>query len=112
MGIISRLKAKSSAKAENESLRAAAESNLTKFLATHSGVEGWLEPATGINRESLLLVAGDGEWNRRVVPSLDWAHKFCVKRGVPVFQAGIVPYPKRMRDWNEAHREKKEHPEF
>ena len=112
MGIISSWKAKSAAKAHDESVRASAESSLTAFLGSHSGVEAWLEEAAGINRESILLVAGSGEWNRRVVPSLDWARKFCAKRGIPVFQAGIVPYPQRMRDWNERHRIKKERPEF
>ena len=49
---------------------------------------------------TLLLVAHDGEWTRRRVPSVDWAHKFCNRLQVPSYDAAVVGVPQRMRDYN------------
>lgn len=78
--------------------------HLTAFIASRPGVEVWVEEATGINKASLLLVAGTGEWTRRAVPSTDWARDFAVKAGLSVHRAGLDPYPQRMRDWDLAQR--------
>ena len=56
---------------------AADEQHLREFVATRRGVEGFVEPRTAVSDVTLLLVAHDGEWTRRRVPSVDWAHKFC-----------------------------------
>ncbi|MFB9620062.1 hypothetical protein [Brooklawnia cerclae] len=77
---------------------------LMSFIASRRGVEAWVEPPTSFNRPSLLLVAHDGEWVRRGVPSSDWAYDFCAKQGIPVYQGGVVPYPQRKRDWDARHR--------
>ena len=56
---------------------AADEQHLLDFVTTRRGVEGFVEPRTAVSDVTLLLVAHDGEWTRRRVPSVDWAHKFC-----------------------------------
>jgi hypothetical protein len=45
-------------------------------------------------------VAIDGEWTRRRVPSVQWAHNFLNKLGVPSYDAAVVGYPPRMREYN------------
>ena len=77
---------------------------LDGFVATHRGVEVWVEPATGFNKASILLVAGDGEWTRRTVPSTQWAQGYADAAGLRAYPAGIVGYPQRMRDWDIQHR--------
>lgn len=77
---------------------------LVGFIAARRGVEGWVEPATQFNRPSLLLIAHDGEWVRRAVPSGPWAFEFCSRQGIPAYQAGVVPYPQRKRDWDAGRR--------
>jgi hypothetical protein len=47
-----------------------------------------------------VLVAADGEWTRRRVPSAEWAHDFARRRGIPSFDAAVSGYPPRMREWN------------
>lgn len=77
---------------------------LDGFIAARRGVEGWIEPATQFNKPSLLLIAHDGEWVRRAVPSGDWAFDYCDRHAIPAYQAGVVPYPQRKRDWDARHR--------
>lgn len=77
---------------------------LGTFMTGRRGVEGWIEPATQFNKPSLLLIAHDGEWVRRAVPSGDWAYDFCARQGIPAYQAGVVPYPQRKRDWDARNR--------
>ena len=76
------------------------ETHLLEFVSTHRGVEGFVEPRTAVSDVTLLLVAHDGEWTRRRVPSVDWAHKFCNKHQVPSYDAAVVGIPQRMRDYN------------
>ena len=49
---------------------------------------------------TLLLVAHDGEWTRRRVPSVKWAHEFANQHRVPSYDAAVVGVPQRMRDYN------------
>ena len=49
---------------------------------------------------TLILIAHDGEWTRRRVPSVPWAHDFCNRHQVPSYDAGLVGIPQRMRDYN------------
>lgn len=73
---------------------------LDEFVVTRRGVEVWVESPTSFNRPSVLLIASDGEWTRRTVPSVRWGHDFASKRHLAHYDAGVVPYPQRMRDWN------------
>ena len=76
------------------------EQHLLDFIRTRRGVEGFEEPPTVISGITLLLVAHDGEWTRRRVPSVQWAHRFANKHGVPSYDAAVVGIPQKMRDWN------------
>ena len=76
------------------------EKHLAEFARTRRGVEGFVEPRTAVTDVTLMLVAHDGEWTRRRVPSVDWAHQFANKAGVPSYDAGVVGYPARMREYN------------
>ena len=70
------------------------------FVATRQGVEGFVEPRTAVSDVTLLLVAHDGEWTRRRVPSVKWAHDFANSHHVPSYDAAVVGVPQRMRDYN------------
>jgi hypothetical protein len=75
------------------------ENDLEEFVTTREGVEGYVEPRTAVNDVTLLLVAWDGEYRRRRVPSSDWAYKFCQRRGIRAYEAGVVGIPQHMRDY-------------
>ncbi|GAA1479178.1 hypothetical protein GCM10009623_36240 [Nocardioides aestuarii] len=76
------------------------EQHLTTWVSERRGVEGFVEPRTAVSDVTLLLVAHDGEWTRRRVPSVQWAHQFCNKHQVPSYDAAVVGIPQRMRDYN------------
>lgn len=81
------------------------EVHLRDFIESRRGVEGFVEPRTAVSDVTLLLVAHDGEWTRRRVPSVDWAHKFANKHQVPSYDAAVVGIPQRMRDYNRRRKE-------
>jgi hypothetical protein len=81
--------------------------HLLEWLASRRGVEGFVEPRTTVTEVTLLLVAHDGEWTRRRVPSVEWAHQFANKNGVPSYDAAVVGIPQRMREWNRRQKEQK-----
>ncbi len=88
-------------------VRAAApadEEHLQSFMTTRRGVEGFVEPRTAVSDVTLLLVAHDGEWTRRRVPSVQWAHDLCNTHLVPSYDAAVVGIPQRMRDYNRRRR--------
>lgn len=76
------------------------EQHLRDWVAERRGVEGFVEPRTAVSEVTLLLVAHDGEWTRRRVPSVKWAHTFCNKHQVPSYDAAVVGIPQRMREYN------------
>jgi hypothetical protein len=78
--------------------------HLTTWVEGRRGVEGFVEPRTAVSDVTLLLVAHDGEWTRRRVPSVRWAHDFCNRHQVPSYDAAVVGVPQRMRDWNSRQR--------
>lgn len=73
---------------------------LTEFTRTHRGVEAFVEQPTQVTQATLLLIAWDGEWTRRRVPSTDWAHSFAEQLQIPGYDAAVVGYPQRMREYN------------
>jgi hypothetical protein len=73
---------------------------LREWVRGRKGIEGFVEPRTAITDTTLLLVAIDGEWTRRRVPSADWAHTFANKLGIPSYDAAVVGIPDRMREYN------------
>ena len=76
------------------------EQHLHEWVGARRGVEGFVEPRTAVSDVTLLLVAHDGEWTRRRVPSVKWAHDFCNRHQVPSYDAVVVGVPQRMRDYN------------
>jgi hypothetical protein len=81
------------------------EQHLQAFVTERRGVEGFVEPRTAVSDVTLLLVAHDGEWTRRRVPSVQWAHTFCNRHQVPSYDAAVVGIPQRMRDFNRRRKE-------
>ena len=81
------------------------EKHLAEFARSRRGVEGFVEPRTAVSDVTLMLVAHDGEWTRRRVPSVEWAHRFANKNGIPSYDAGVVGYPARMREYNRRKKE-------
>ncbi|HWJ67569.1 MAG TPA: hypothetical protein VNT31_12905 [Nocardioides sp.] len=76
------------------------EGHLRTWVQERRGVEGFVEPRTAVSEVTLLLVAHDGEWTRRRVPSVKWAHDFCNRLQIPSYDAAVVGVPQRMRDYN------------
>ena len=72
---------------------------LDEFLRTHKGVEGYIEPRTATNPTSLLLVDRDGDHARAPVREPRDAARWCERHGVPVYDASVIGYPKRMKDF-------------
>jgi hypothetical protein len=74
---------------------------LEDFVRTRRGVEGFIEPRTTVTQTTLLLIAHDGEWTRRRVPSPDAARQFAHRMAMPIYDIALVGYPQRVRDYNE-----------
>ena len=74
--------------------------HLQSWVTERRGVEGFVEPRTAVSDVTLMLVAHDGEWTRRRVPSVEWAHRFANQHSVPSYDAAVMGYPARMREYN------------
>ena len=81
------------------------QEHLHTWVTARRGVEGFVEPRTAVSDVTLLLVAHDGEWTRRRVPSVNWAHDFCNRQQIPSYDAAVVGIPQRMRDYNRRQKE-------
>ncbi|WP_205745926.1 hypothetical protein [Egibacter rhizosphaerae] len=79
---------------------AQAVSDLKEFLGSRRGVEAYVEPPTAVYAMTLVLVAGDGEYIRRPVKHAKQAHQIADDAGIPIYDARIVGYPQRMRDYD------------
>ncbi len=82
------------------------QQHLLEWIRARRGVEGFVEPRTTVTDVTLLLVAHDGEWTRRRVPSEKWAHDFANRNSVPSYDAGLVGIPDRMREYNRVQKER------
>jgi hypothetical protein len=67
------------------------------FVTTRSGVEAYMEPRTLTYPLSVVLVALDGEWKRFHLADDSFIRSLTSSHGIPVFDAGKVGYPERMR---------------
>jgi len=76
------------------------QEHLTSFARGHTGVEAFVEPPTALSTTTVVFVASTGEWTRRRVRDARTAHELANKLGVPSYDASVVGYPQRMRDWN------------
>jgi hypothetical protein len=73
--------------------------HLHDFVRTRRGVEAYVEPATTVTPPTVLLVASSGEWTRRRVLDPSLLRGLAEDLHVPVYDARLVGYPQRMRDW-------------
>jgi hypothetical protein len=78
--------------------------HLKAFARDHTGVEAFVEPPTAVSTTTVVFVANTGEWTRRRVRDARVAHELANKLGIPSYDAAVVGYPQRMRDWNQKHR--------
>lgn len=76
---------------------------LADWVAARRGVEVFVEPKTPVTPVSMLLVASDGEFTRRAIDSPQDAKSFARDHSLPVYDATIVGYPQRMRDYSRRH---------
>jgi hypothetical protein len=73
---------------------------LEAFALERKGVEGFIEPRTATQPTTLLLVDREGDNLRAAVRDPEDAVAFCAKYGIPVYEAQVVGYPKRMREFD------------
>jgi hypothetical protein len=84
--------------------RNAVRDHLKGFATSRRGVEAYVEPATNVSPESIVLVATDGEWTRRAVGSRKAAFELARSLEIPVYDVLLTGYPKRMREWSSRQR--------
>lgn len=77
---------------------------LEAFAQERKGVEGYIEPRTATNPTTLLLVDRDGDHLRAPVREPQDAAAFCSKLSIPVYDAQVIGYPKRMKDFDKRRR--------
>lgn len=78
--------------------------HLEQFIANRQGVEAYLEPKTTVTDVTVMLIAHDGEWTRRRVPSPQAARTWGHRMGIPVYDVALTGYPQRKRDFDERRR--------
>lgn len=76
------------------------ERHLAEFAGSRRGVEAYVEPATTVTATTVVLIAADGEWTRRRVAGPGAARALADKLRIPLYEAAVVGYPRRMREWN------------
>jgi hypothetical protein len=74
--------------------------HLEEFASTQEGVEAFIEPQTTVTETTIVLVARSGQWTRRRVPDAETAFAWARKLGIPCYDAKLVGYPQRMRQWD------------
>ncbi len=85
----------------------AARAHLAEFTSSRRGVEAYVEPATNITATTVVLIAHDGEWTRRALPSRPVAFEVARGLDVPVYDVNLTGYPARMREWTARQRRPK-----
>jgi len=79
--------------------------HLEQFIASRRGVEAYLEPKTTVTDVTVMLIAHDGEWTRRRVPSVAAARAWGNRQGIPVYDVALTGYPQRKRDYDERRKQ-------
>jgi hypothetical protein len=77
---------------------------LELFISARKGVEGYIEPRTATQPTTLLLVDRDGDHVRGPVRDHRQATAFCNQHSIPVYDAAVIGYPRRMRDFESGRR--------
>jgi hypothetical protein len=81
-----------------------ARAHLAEFASSRRGVEAYVEPATNVTSTTVVLIAHDGEWTRRALPTRPEAFETARGLGVPVYDVNQTGYPARMRAWTARQR--------
>ena len=63
--------------------------------------------ATTSRATTVVLVAHDGEWTRRALPSRPVAFDVARSFDIPVYDVNLTGYPQRMREWTSRQRKPK-----
>lgn len=74
------------------------------WVASHTGVEAFVEPKTTVTELTVVLIANDGEWTRRRVGGEKGARRLSDQLKIPVYDVQKVGYPQRMRDFDARRR--------
>lgn len=69
-------------------------------MSSRAGVEAFVEPPTSIYAMTMVVVAADGEYLRRPIKDDKQARTLTRRHGVPLYDARIVGYPRRMREYD------------
>lgn len=77
---------------------------LRQWVASHYGVEAFIEPKTTVTEVTAVLVAADGEWTRRRTGGYSGAKQLSRQLNIPVYDVQKVGYPQRMRDYDARRR--------
>ena len=80
--------------------RKAVTVELSEWANRRHGVEVFVEPKTAVTETSVVLVAHDGEFTRRRIASPKAAQAFAHDNSLPIYDATLVGYPQRMRDYS------------
>lgn len=81
--------------------------HLRDFAETRRGVEFYLEPETADFTTTVVAVAHDGEWTRRPVRSPRVAGDLARSLALPLYEAKVTGYPRRMKEWSRNHPERR-----
>jgi len=84
----------------SRSERKAVAVELADWARARRGVEVFVEPKTAVTGTSVVLVAHDGEFHRRRIASPKAAQAFAHDNSLPIYDATLVGYPQRMRDYS------------
>lgn len=85
-----------------------AQGHFEDFVRTRRGVEAYVEPATHVSATTVVLIAHDGEWTRRALPSRPVAFDVARSLDIPVYDVNLTGYPARMREWTARQRKPKQ----
>ena len=77
---------------------------LEEFVRERKGVEGYIEPRTATSPTTLLVVDRQGDHLRAPVRQPTDAVTFCDHMSIPVYDAQVIGYPQRMRDFERRRR--------
>ena len=100
MGLFGRRKQRQAVGSMDRTADRTDRKHLEEFINAHDGVEAFIEPRTTVTETTIVLVARSGQWTRRRVPDESTAFAWARKAAIPCYDAKLVGYPQRMRDWD------------
>lgn len=80
--------------------RKATLAHLEQFANSREGVCAYYEAQTPHDPSAIVLVAADGEWTRRKIPSLADAQTVAQELGISLYDVAASGYPRAMREWS------------